>query len=258
MELFFPFLLIWLLQRGGDLSHWDGKKKPKTPKAPPPIVPRTDPWPQVIPAGLPKFPGSLWEYDSPPPPAVIARAKALLPILWARGLKSFKIEKTDHRWITYRAERTKGGKKGVVAFRLKVTVHQPVPAPPVTASRPIPSVPVLTPGVVTNVTHRSPGWPQAKPVSTSKPDIVLPPMVIDVPRRRPDPNKLPILKYGKGLKPRAPHAEVKRLQKLLGLKVDGRFGRGTRDAVNAYQRKHGMRPDGSVGRNTWALLLAGK
>jgi len=39
-----------------------------------------------------------------------------------------------------------------------------------------------------------------------------------------------------------------------GLGVDGRFGRETRAAVVAFQRSHGLAPDGVVGRRTAAAL----
>ena len=38
-------------------------------------------------------------------------------------------------------------------------------------------------------------------------------------------------------------------------KVDGIFGGGTRAAVIAFQRAHGLSADGIVGKNTWRALL---
>ena len=38
-------------------------------------------------------------------------------------------------------------------------------------------------------------------------------------------------------------------------KVDGIFGAGTRAAVIAFQRAHGLSADGIVGKNTWRALL---
>lgn len=41
--------------------------------------------------------------------------------------------------------------------------------------------------------------------------------------------------------------EVRRLQRLLGIKADGVFGQATHDAVAAFQRKEKLTPDGVVG-----------
>ena len=55
---------------------------------------------------------------------------------------------------------------------------------------------------------------------------------------------------------------VKRLQNLLNakgadVKVDGKFGKSTVDAVKAFQKKSGLTPvDGVVGEKTWAKLKA--
>lgn len=48
---------------------------------------------------------------------------------------------------------------------------------------------------------------------------------------------------------------VKRLQRLLGVQVDGFFGPETRAAVLAFQEAAGLRPDGIVGRATWPALI---
>ncbi len=76
------------------------------------------PWPQAIPPGLPPFPAG-WEFDAPPPQVVQNRAWQLLPQLWKTGAGTRKTEQTAGRWITYRAENMKAGKKGVVAYRPK-------------------------------------------------------------------------------------------------------------------------------------------
>ena len=52
--------------------------------------------------------------------------------------------------------------------------------------------------------------------------------------------------------------EVKRLQKALGLIADGIFGRLTHEAVRAYQRSHGLFPNGIVCEKTWAALFPGR
>lgn len=53
---------------------------------------------------------------------------------------------------------------------------------------------------------------------------------------------------------------VTQLQDLLAkagssLQIDGIFGRGTRSAVQAFQRKYGLEVDGIVGPKTWKKLL---
>jgi hypothetical protein len=93
-----------------------------------------------MPAGLAPFP-SGWEYDEPPPAAVVARARQLLSDLWARGKGATRTEQTAGRWIVYRAEITRGNKRGVVAYRERRT--SPTLAPPTAAqaSQAKPAVP---------------------------------------------------------------------------------------------------------------------
>ena len=47
---------------------------------------------------------------------------------------------------------------------------------------------------------------------------------------------------------------VEKLQKLLGIKVDGVFGNTTEIAVKKYQKKNGLSQDGVVGPTTWAKM----
>ncbi len=49
--------------------------------------------------------------------------------------------------------------------------------------------------------------------------------------------------------------DVTRLQRLLGVPVDGVFGRGTLRAVKSFQRAHGLLVDGQVGPHTWHALM---
>ena len=49
--------------------------------------------------------------------------------------------------------------------------------------------------------------------------------------------------------------DVKWVQRIVGAKPDGQFGRKTRAAVRRWQRKYKVRPyDGIVGKITWAAL----
>ena len=44
------------------------------------------------------------------------------------------------------------------------------------------------------------------------------------------------------------------LQRLLGLPVDGVFGKNTENAVRAAQKAHNLAVDGIVGKNTWRAI----
>jgi lysozyme family protein len=50
--------------------------------------------------------------------------------------------------------------------------------------------------------------------------------------------------------------DVRRLQTLLGIKVDGDFGPATEKAVKAFQSARGLGSDGVVGLYTWRALKA--
>lgn len=187
-------------------------------------------WPQATPP-LPAFP-SGWEYAEPVSAAVKARAWQLLNELWARGEGSTRVEQTGGTWITYRAEITRGAKRGVVAYRVKAGARRP--AQTRTAS------PTLI---------KSPGLPQAKAQKLSTPEA--------------SPG-LPVLHQGAGMGALAHLApSVKRLQsrlleiKVYSGKVDGAFGPKTAAAVLAVQHNHGLTPDGIVGAKTWAAIGIG-
>ena len=47
---------------------------------------------------------------------------------------------------------------------------------------------------------------------------------------------------------------VKKLQKILKIKVDGKFLDGTELAVKKWQKKNGLTQDGVVGAETWAKI----
>lgn len=58
---------------------------------------------------------------------------------------------------------------------------------------------------------------------------------------------LPIAIWAKG-------PVVEKIQKAVGVKVDGYFGPKTEEAVKAFQKKHGLKVDGIVGKQTWPYI----
>lgn len=48
---------------------------------------------------------------------------------------------------------------------------------------------------------------------------------------------------------------TKIVQKTVGVKADGKFGKATKDAVIKWQKKNGLNADGVVGINTWKKIL---
>jgi peptidoglycan hydrolase-like protein with peptidoglycan-binding domain len=155
---------------------------------------------------------------------VVSRAQALLPALWASGEGTFKVEQTAGRWIVYRASQM-GEKKGVVAFRESAHSSFLTPPDPQVA-------PVVTPGPTL--------------VRASAPSSSTVPASSSVPRVS---TALPTLRRGS----QGPDVQI--AQRSLGILADGIFGGGTEAAVIAYQRAHGLTPDGVIGPQTWGALL---
>ena len=58
----------------------------------------------------------------------------------------------------------------------------------------------------------------------------------------------------KPLKKGSKGPRVRKAQRWLGVHADGLFGKGTRRAVKAFQRRHGLTADGVIGPSTWAAL----
>lgn len=58
----------------------------------------------------------------------------------------------------------------------------------------------------------------------------------------------PLLKFG------SRGEYVKKIQRLLGVKVDGNFGVNTLTAVKAFQKEKGLVEDGIVGKDTWKKM----
>jgi hypothetical protein len=130
-QLLLLFLLALIASRrtAPSTPEWPGTP-PSTPPAPKPAPAPSTP---STPASVPSSPSdwvtasapaelpwpSAWEPDVPAGPAVVARANALLPLLWGRGEGSRTTEQTAGRWTTYVATRM-GDKRGVVVFRPRV------------------------------------------------------------------------------------------------------------------------------------------
>ena len=64
----------------------------------------------------------------------------------------------------------------------------------------------------------------------------------------------PVQAAAKPLKKGAKGPRVRKAQRWLGIRADGLFGKGTRRAVKAFQRRHGLTADGIIGPATWAAL----
>ncbi len=240
MNLLDLFVFVWaigkaLAGKGEQPQQPDRKPRPRAPdRSRRPgltVVPATTApaWPQVVPSGLPPFPGSGWVPDNPPPPAVVARANALLPALWASGEGTFKVEQTAGRWIVYRASRTANNTKGVVAFR--ESAHSAFLTPPSSA-------PVVSPAGPVQTASARPASSSAQPASSS---AMVPASSSSL--------SLPTLRRGS----RGP--DVQTAQRALGITADGAFGPGTENAVRQYQRSRGLTPDGVIGPQTWGALL---
>lgn len=241
-------LIVWWLS-GRSRRAWPETSPPtSSTTAPPSSPPATTPeWPQVVPAGLPPFPGSGWEYDEPPPPAVQQRAGQLVSALWAKGSGASKIEQTAGRWIAYRAEVVASGRKGVVAYRERRAAAAPVARAAAPAARVRPAA------------QPAPRAPAARPYAAPRPMPTSSPAPAPAPAPRVVPSSaiaLPTLRRGMGIKPQPPNPDVRLLQGRLGIPADGQFGGGTDAAVRAFQKRKGLEQDGVVGPQTWSALFA--
>src|SRR5580692_307492 len=108
-----------------------------------PVVAPTFPAPP--PPSLPAWPDG-WVADDPPPKEVVARAWALLPTLWAKGVGTRQVEMTGGRWLTYVAQ-LHGTMRGVTAFRVKGTPPAANAAPTSTATAAAAAANTVTAGV---------------------------------------------------------------------------------------------------------------
>jgi hypothetical protein len=193
------------------------------------------PWPQVVPAGLPGFPGPDWHPASPVTGAQSARAWQLLPELWKYGEGTWRTEKTADRWTTYKAVGMPGGKKGVVAYTTNVQ------APAAAAPGPLDTTPAAM-------------RPQAPPVPRGP--------TVPASTTAPAASGLPTLRPPPAAPQRGP--AVIALQQRLGVPQSGTYDGPTIAAVHAFQLAHpdtgdrNGRPDNTVGPHMWAALGFGQ
>jgi len=193
------------------------------------------PWPQVVPAGLPPFPGAGWQPASPVTSAQTARAWQLLPELWKYGEGTWRTEKAGDRWTTFKAVSMPGGKKGVVAY---TTTAQPTAAPAANDTAPAAMHPAAPP---VPRPAAGPTVPASVPASApaAAPASGMPTLRLTAPKRMTGPS-------------------VVWLQQRLGVPADGTFGPQTDTAVRHFQSSHGLTADGVVGAKTWAALGVGQ
>lgn len=65
-----------------------------------------------------------------------------------------------------------------------------------------------------------------------------------------------IVKYpGKVIEIGSKGKDVERIQRAVGIKPDGIYGKGTSAAVKAYQKRKKLSADGIVGAKTWAVMF---
>lgn len=76
-----------------------------------------EPWPQALPTSLPPFPAG-WVRADPPGKSMVTRAYQLLQPLWLQGegAKSTERDQVMQLWVTYVAEKTSDGRRGIVAY----------------------------------------------------------------------------------------------------------------------------------------------
>lgn len=78
------------------------------------------------------------------------------------------------------------------------------------------------------------------------------------PNPSPDPTPGPAVVFaypGKPLRLGSQGEAVKLIQRVVGAKPDGDYGAATERRVKAWQKDHGLDPDGVVGKNTWKKMF---
>jgi GH25 family lysozyme M1 (1,4-beta-N-acetylmuramidase) len=97
------------------------------------------------------------------------------------------------------------------------------------------------------------------PVYNAVPVYVAPTPVVHNPiqaKPQPAPVSSSVVPYpGHVIEMRSKGKDVERIQRAVGVKVDGDFGPKTYAAVRAYQSRHGLGVDGRVGPATWSVMF---
>jgi len=229
---------------------------PSAPPAPPATAPQVAPWPAVVPAGLPPFPGSGWVPVSPLTQGIIDRASYWNSQLWdfssRRIVQPYAQEQFGGEMLTFAAKwhPGPGGAQTYMAteaYRLASGPAAVTPAVPITPAPVIaPPVPAMPPDVP------PPTPPTAPPVVVNPFNPPLPPLV----GPEPAPGAW-----------RSDHAFIARYQTALTYLAslgnpgwdpqgdDGIYGPHTAAAVKAFQSDQGLAPaDGQVGNVTAARI----
>lgn len=67
--------------------------------------------------------------------------------------------------------------------------------------------------------------------------------------------KAAVVNPGKLIQVGSSGKDVERIQRALGVKADGVFGKGTESTVKEFQKRKGLKADGIVGRTTWEAMF---
>ncbi len=74
--------------------------------------------------------------------------------------------------------------------------------------------------------------------------------------KKPSSTKEAVVPYpGKLIKRGSKGKDVERIQRAVGVNPDGDFGAKTEASVKNYQKRHGLKVDGIVGKDTWNMMF---
>ncbi|MBT2714751.1 M15 family metallopeptidase [Bacillus sp. ISL-57] len=95
-----------------------------------------------------------------------------------------------------------------------------------------------------------------RPAAGPKKESVAKPAAKPVAKPKAPKAPAPIVKYpGKVIGIGSKGKDVERIQRAVGVKPDGIYGKGTAAAVKAYQKRKKLSADGIVGAKTWAVMF---